>query len=286
MPKPYSLDLRERVGSYVEAGHSRRAAAAHFRVSPSVCDQFDDGFSPARRGCAQGARRLAAQQARPAPPVHLAPRGGEGRHQHAGVGRRTPCRQRREGRPRLVVALADPQQPELKKKAFRPANAIGPTCARRARRGRLNDNPRCVSSPIASSSSTKREPSFDRLRTKMTRARGRCERGERLRSKAPFGHWKTQTFVAGLRWGALTAPWVIDAPMDRAIFETYVRTQLVPTLQAGDIVILDNLPAHKSPAAEQAIRQQGAWLMFCRPTAPTSIRSKWPSPNSRRTCAP
>ena len=96
----------------------------------------------------------------------------------------------------------------------------------------------------------------------MTRARGRCERGERLRSKAPFGHWKTQTFVAGLRCDALTAPWVIDAPMDRAIFETYVRTQLVPTLQEGDIVILDNLPAHKSPTAEQAIRERGAWLMF------------------------
>ena len=104
--------------------------------------------------------------------------------------------------------------------------------------------------------------------TKMTRARGRCERGERLRSKAPFGHWKTQTFVAGLRCGALTAPWVIDAPMDRTIFETYVRTQLVPKLQEGDIVILDNLPAHKSPAAEQAIRERGAWLMFLPPYSP------------------
>ena len=60
----------------------------------------------------------------------------------------------------------------------------------------------------------------------------------------------------------LTAPWVIDAQMDRAICETYVRTELVPTLQEGDIVILDNLPAHKSPAAEQAIRERGAWLMF------------------------
>ena len=80
----------------------------------------------------------------------------------------------------------------------------------------------------------------------MTRARGRCERGERPRSKAAFGHWKTQTFVAGLRCGALTAPWVIDAPIDRAIFETYVRTRLVPTLKEGNIVILDNLPAHKS----------------------------------------
>jgi transposase len=79
---------------------------------------------------------------------------------------------------------------------------------------------------------------------------------------------KTQTFIAGLRYGALTAPWVIDAPMDRAIFETYVRTQLAPTLQKGDIVILDNLPAHKSPAAEQAIRERGAWLLFLPPYSP------------------
>jgi transposase len=104
--------------------------------------------------------------------------------------------------------------------------------------------------------------------TKMTRARGRFAKGERLRSKAPFGHWKTQTFIAGLRCGALTAPWVVDAPMDRAIFETYVRTQLAPTLEKGDIVILDNLPAHKSPAAEQAIREQGAWLIFLPPYSP------------------
>src|SRR6516165_4887578 len=77
--------------------------------------------------------------------------------------------------------------------------------------------------------------------------RGRGRKGRRLLSKAPFGHWKTQTFIAGLRCGALTAPFVIDAPMNRRIFETYVETQLAPTLQPGDVVILDNLPAHKSP---------------------------------------
>ena len=70
--------------------------------------------------------------------------------------------------------------------------------------------------------------------TKMTRLRGRCQKGQRLLSKAPFGHWKTQTFIAGLRCGALTAPFVIDAPMDRRIFETYVETQLAPTLQPCD----------------------------------------------------
>ena len=104
--------------------------------------------------------------------------------------------------------------------------------------------------------------------TKMTRLRGRGLKGKRLRSKAPFGHWKTQTFVAGLRCGALTAPFVIDAPMDRRIFETYVETQLVPTLEKGDIVIMDNLPAHKSPIAEKAILDRGAQVLFLPPYSP------------------
>jgi len=104
--------------------------------------------------------------------------------------------------------------------------------------------------------------------TKMTRLRGRCLKGRRLRSKAPFGHWKTQTFVAGLRCDGLTAPFVIDAPMDRRIFETYVETQLAPTLEKGDIVIMDNLAAHKSPIAEKAIRDRGAWILFLPPYSP------------------
>ena len=104
--------------------------------------------------------------------------------------------------------------------------------------------------------------------TKMTRPRGRSPKGQRLLSKAPFGHWKTQTFVAGLRCDALIAPFVIDAPMDRRIFETYVETQLAPTLKPGDIVVLDNLPAHKSAAAETAIRAKDAWLLFLPPYSP------------------
>jgi transposase len=104
--------------------------------------------------------------------------------------------------------------------------------------------------------------------TKMTRPRGRCPKGQRLLSKAPFGHWKTQAFIAALRRDGLTAPFVIDAPMDRRIFETYVETQLAPTLKAGEIVISDNLAAHKSIAAEQAIRARGAWLLFLPPYSP------------------
>jgi transposase len=104
--------------------------------------------------------------------------------------------------------------------------------------------------------------------TKMTRQRGRCAKGQRLKAKAPFGHWKTQTFVAGLRCHGLTAPFVVDRPMNRRIFETYVETQLAPTLQKGDVVILDNLRAHKSPVAEKAILARGAWILFLPPYSP------------------
>jgi transposase len=104
--------------------------------------------------------------------------------------------------------------------------------------------------------------------TKMTRLRGRCLKGQRLRSKAPFGHWMTQTFVAGLRCDKLTAPFVVNAAMDRRIFETYVEKELAPTLEKGDVVIMDNLPAHKSKAAEKAIKARGAWVLFLPPYSP------------------
>ena len=104
--------------------------------------------------------------------------------------------------------------------------------------------------------------------TKMTRLRGRARRGARLKAEAPFGHWATQTFIAGLRCDGLTAPWVIDQPMDRQIFDAYVETQLAPTLQQGDVVILDNLPAHKSERAADCLKQRGAWFLFLPPYSP------------------
>jgi transposase len=158
MPKPYSLDLRERVVSYVEAGHSRRAAAAHLRVSPSFVINLMTAFR--ERGA-------------------IAPKAlGGWRHSKLGPHRVFILRR--------VAEKDDISMPELagelhaasgvkaapaslsrwlirnglsfKKIAFRPANAIGPTCARRARHGRLNDNPRCRPSRIGWCSSTKREP--------------------------------------------------------------------------------------------------------------------------------
>ena len=105
-------------------------------------------------------------------------------------------------------------------------------------------------------------------KTNMARPRGRSRRGARLKALVPFGHWNTQTFIAGLRCDRLTAPWVIDGPMNRAIFETWVETQLAPALSAGDVVILDNLSAHKSQRAEHAVRAKGAWLLFLPPYSP------------------
>lgn len=104
--------------------------------------------------------------------------------------------------------------------------------------------------------------------TKMTRLRGRARRGVRLKATAPFGHWTTQTFIAGLRCDGLVAPWVIDHPMNRETFDIYVETQLAPTLQKGDVVILDNLSSHKSPKAAAILKQRGAWFLFLPPYSP------------------
>ena len=104
--------------------------------------------------------------------------------------------------------------------------------------------------------------------TKMTRLRGRARRGQRFKARAPFGHWGTQTFIAALRCDGLTAPWIINGPMNRQIFETYVETQLAPTLQPGDVVILDNLSSHKSEKAKAILKERGAWFLFLPPYSP------------------
>jgi transposase len=104
--------------------------------------------------------------------------------------------------------------------------------------------------------------------TKMTRLRGREQKGQRLKMKAPFGHWYTQTFIAALRCDSLTAPWIINGPMNRQAFETYIETQLAPTLRPGDVVILDNLSSHKSQKAADILKQRGAWFLFLPPYSP------------------
>jgi transposase len=104
--------------------------------------------------------------------------------------------------------------------------------------------------------------------TNMARLRGRAPRGERLVSKVPHGHWKNTTFVAGLRTNALTAPCVIDGPMNGDAFIAYVEQILVPTLKPGDIVVMDNLSSHKLPVIRETIEAVGARLLYLPPYSP------------------
>jgi transposase len=102
----------------------------------------------------------------------------------------------------------------------------------------------------------------------MVRLRGRAKRGIRLIDTTPHGHWKTSTFIAALSEDGLIAPGVFDGPINGELFLAYVEQILVPTLKAGDIVIMDNLSSHKKAAVRRAIEEAGATLTFLPPYSP------------------
>jgi transposase len=102
----------------------------------------------------------------------------------------------------------------------------------------------------------------------MTRTHGRCLRGARLPAKVPHGRWRTLTFLAALRHDRVSAPCVIDGPINGRAFLAYVEQVLVPTLVPGDVVIMDNLGSHKGKAVRHAIRKAGAKLFFLPPYSP------------------
>ena len=102
----------------------------------------------------------------------------------------------------------------------------------------------------------------------MARLRGWAPTGERCRASLPYGHWKTTTFTAGLRLNGVVAPMLLDGPMHGAAFRAYVEQVLVPELKPGDIVVMDNLPAHKVTGVRTAIEQAGARLIYLPPYSP------------------
>jgi transposase len=104
--------------------------------------------------------------------------------------------------------------------------------------------------------------------TNMTRRYGRAPKGSRCIDSAPLGDWQTTTFIAGLRHRKLTAPMVLDGPMDGELFLAWVNQFLCPTLRAGDIVILDNLSSHKVEGVQQAISAVGAMVLYLPPYSP------------------
>jgi transposase len=106
------------------------------------------------------------------------------------------------------------------------------------------------------------------VKTNMAPLRGWGPKGRRLKAFAPYGHWKTLTFIAALRCDRIDAPWVVDGPINGELFGLYVEKVLVPTLSAGDVVVMDNLGSHKGKAVRSAIRASGPRLVFLPPYSP------------------
>ena len=104
--------------------------------------------------------------------------------------------------------------------------------------------------------------------TNMARTHGPCQRGERLRAAVPHGDWKTTNCVAALTTRGIIAPWVLDGPINRDAFETYVEKVLVPELPQDAIVIMDNLSSHKGPRIREMIEAAGATLLYLPPYSP------------------
>src|SRR3974377_406355 len=118
--------------------------------------------------------------------------------------------------------------------------------------------------------------------TSMGRQRGRCPRGERLIGYAPQGHWKVITFVAGLRQRAMVAPFLLEGAINGPMFLAYVKQCVVPILKLGDIVMIDNLPAHRVAGIREAIEAAGATLLYLPSYSPDFNPIEPASANSRR----
>ena len=123
-----------------------------------------------------------------------------------------------------------------------------------------------------------RRPSLDLTRlhfidesgftTNMVRRSGRCPAGQRLLAKAPHGHWRTTSFLAALHHDGIAAPMTLDGPMDGETFKAWTEQFLAPVLKPGDVVIMDNLSAHKAAGIRDAIEAQGAHLLYLPPYSP------------------
>jgi transposase len=251
MPKPYSVDLRARVIEEVETGASRREAAERYGISPSVVviwvQRFEETGSVAAR-----------------------PSGGS----------TSPLEQHAEF---LLGLIAN--QPELtldeivaamrKRRIAGSRSAVWRFFARRNisfKKTLYAAEQKRADVARARRRWMREQGMFDPARlvfidetctnTAMVRLRGRAPRGERLVGYAPHGHWKTITFVAGLRQRGMTAPFVLEGAINGPMFLAYVKQCLVPTLKRGEIVLMDHLPAHKVAGIAEAIEAAGATLIY------------------------
>jgi len=252
MGRAYSLDLRERVVAAVAAGESCRSVAATFKVSVASVVKWSQRF---RATGSAAARQMG------------------GNRPYALSSEREWLLKRLAEQPDVTLRalLAELAERGIKvsyyavwhffehegisfKKSLHASEQDRPDVARRRAQWRKYQG-RLDPSRLVFIDETW-------AKTNMTRTHGRCARGERLVAKAPFGRWRTLTFLAALRCDGLAAPCVIDGPINGASFRAYVEQLLAPILAPGDIVVMDNLGSHKGRAIRAAIRSAKAKLFF------------------------
>jgi transposase len=106
------------------------------------------------------------------------------------------------------------------------------------------------------------------VKTNFTRLRGRAPRGQRLVEKVPYGHWKTTTLIAALDMRGMRCALTVDGAVNGEVFRTFIRQVLAPTLHPGDLVVLDNLAAHKVAGVREAITAAKAEVVYLPPYSP------------------
>jgi len=251
MPRAYSGDMRQRLIAEVESGASRRAAAEEFAVSASTAIIWVKCFRETGRCAAK-------------------PRGGSisPLEEHAdfllSLIEKEPDltldemvltmrRHKILGSRTAVWRFFKRHKITFKKKPARCGQERADVA--RARRRWMREQGMFDPAHLVFIDETA-------ANTKMVRLSGRCPRGERLIGRVPQGHWKTITFVGALRRNGMDAPCTVDGSMNTAKFLAYIKQCLAPTLKRNDIVVLDNLPAHKAPAIREAIEERGAELRY------------------------
>ena len=258
MGAPYSLDLRERVVAAVGSGMSRRAAAKHYQVGVATAIRWT---ARAKRTGSPAALPMGGKK-----PFRLAAQGDWIRARLAAKPDITGRELLAELRERKVEVsyygvwhFLDRAGLSYKKTLHASEQDRHDVARRREQWQRLQGKV-----------DAKRLIFIDETwaKTNMTRLHGRCPLGQRLVAKVAHGHWKTLTFVAGLRCDGIVAPCVFDQPINAVSFLAWVIQFLVPTLRRGDVVVMDNLASHKGAAVRRAIRAAGALLIFLPPYSP------------------
>ena len=260
MTRPLSDDLRRRVVAAVDDGMSRRGAVKRFGIAPSTAIKWvrarrlTSSYRPRAQGGDRRSQRIEARAeavlalVEETPGMTLAEIAAHLESEHGvRVSQSTVWRffHRRGITFKKTAHASEQQRPDVL----------------RRRRAWFETQPDLDPGKLVFVDETGAS-------TKMARRCGRALRGHRRRAPVPHGHWKTTTFVGALRLSGTTAPMVLDGAMHGAAFLAYVDKVLVPTLEPGDIVVMDNLSAHRSAAVREAIHRVGAELRFLPPYSP------------------